>query len=129
MAGILAPINLTARFLDERCEENVWSRVVLEKLTVPQLPNKFLELYATRRFIITPTTSRHLSLSSAGSIQCKRSRPVKNHFNIIVSHLCLGLPVAHFPQFPHKNPFYISLLPPHVLHAHSILFAFIWSEE
>jgi len=35
----------------------------------------------------------------------------KNHFNIIVFYLCLGLPVASFPQFPNKNPFYISLLP------------------
>ena len=44
----------------------------------------------------------------------------KNNFNVIVSHLCLGLPVASFPQFPHQNPFYISLLTTHVLRAHSI---------
>jgi len=53
----------------------------------------------------------------------------KNHFNVVVPHLCLGLPVASFPQFPHQNSFYISLLPPHAVCAHSILFAFISSPD
>lgn len=28
----------------------------------------------------------------------------RNHFNITISHLCLGLPVASFPQFSRQNP-------------------------
>jgi hypothetical protein len=46
-----------------------WSRVLLEKLTGFQLVKKFLAFYGTRRFITTFTSARHLSLSSASSIQ------------------------------------------------------------
>jgi hypothetical protein len=42
-----------------------WSRVLPEKLTVPQLVNKFPTFYGTRRFITAFTTARHLSLSWA----------------------------------------------------------------
>ena len=40
-----------------------WSRVLLEKLTFPQLDKKFPTLYEIRRFITTFTSARHLSLS------------------------------------------------------------------
>jgi hypothetical protein len=40
-----------------------WSRVLPEKLTVPQLLKKFPAFYATRRFITVYTRARHLSLS------------------------------------------------------------------
>ena len=40
-----------------------WSRVLLEKLTVPQPGNKFPSFYGTRRFITAFTSARHLSLS------------------------------------------------------------------
>ena len=40
-----------------------WSRVHLEKLTGLQLVKYFLSLYGIRRFIITFTSARHLSLS------------------------------------------------------------------
>jgi hypothetical protein len=41
---------------------NPWSRVLLEKVLVPQLVNKFLAFYGTRRFITAVTRVRHLSL-------------------------------------------------------------------
>jgi hypothetical protein len=40
-----------------------WSRVLLEKLTVPLLVKKFPAFYVTRRFITAFTSSSHLSLS------------------------------------------------------------------
>ena len=39
------------------------SRVLLEKLTVPQLVKKFPAFYGTRRFITAFTSAGHLSLS------------------------------------------------------------------
>ena len=39
------------------------SRVVLEKLTGPQLVNKFPMFYTSRKFITAFTSARHLSLS------------------------------------------------------------------
>ena len=46
-----------------------WSRVLFEKLTGSQLVKKFPTFYRTRRFITAFTSARHLSLSSASSIQ------------------------------------------------------------
>jgi hypothetical protein len=46
-----------------------WSRVLLEKLTGLQLVKKFPTFYGTQRFITTFTSSCHLSLSWASSIQ------------------------------------------------------------
>jgi len=40
-----------------------YSRVLLEKLTVPQLVKKFPAFHGTRRFITALTSARHLSLS------------------------------------------------------------------
>jgi hypothetical protein len=45
------------------------TRVLLEKLVVTQLVNKFSTFYGTRRFIIVFTRARHWSLSSARCIQ------------------------------------------------------------
>jgi hypothetical protein len=44
-------------------------RVLLEKLTVSQLVNKFPAFYGTRRFISSFTSACHLSLPSARSTQ------------------------------------------------------------
>jgi len=46
-----------------------WSRILLEKLTVPQLVKKLLALYVTQRFITTFTRAFHPSLSWTWSIQ------------------------------------------------------------
>jgi hypothetical protein len=40
-----------------------WSRVLLGKLTVPQLVKKFPTFYATLKFITAFTSARQLSLS------------------------------------------------------------------
>jgi hypothetical protein len=48
-----------------------WRRGLLEKLTVSQLVKKFPAFYVTRRFITAFTTTRHLSLSWASSIQSR----------------------------------------------------------
>jgi len=46
-----------------------WTRVLLEKLTGFQLVKKFSTFYGTRRFITTVTSTWHLSLTWASSIQ------------------------------------------------------------
>ena len=46
-----------------------WNRVLPEKLTGPQLLNKLLASYETRRLITAFTSARHLSLFYARSIQ------------------------------------------------------------
>jgi hypothetical protein len=38
-----------------------WSRILLEKLTVPQLVKKFPTLYGTARFIAVCTRAHHLA--------------------------------------------------------------------
>ena len=69
-----------------------WSRVLPEKLTRTQLVKKFSAFYGTQRFITTFTTARHLSLSSARSIQSMTYRPTSRISILILSfHLCLGL--------------------------------------
>jgi hypothetical protein len=56
-------IQLGYRNTVEYLQLTPWSRVLLEKLTGPQLVKKFPAFYGTRRFITTFTTVRHLSLS------------------------------------------------------------------
>jgi hypothetical protein len=46
-----------------------WRKVLLEKLTGLQLVKKFPAFYGTRQFITSFTSARHLSISSASSIQ------------------------------------------------------------
>jgi len=69
-----------------------WSRVLLEKLTGPQLVKNFPAIYGTRRFITAVTTARHLSLSWARSIQFIPPHPTSWRSIIILSsqlRLCL----------------------------------------
>ena len=62
-----------------------WSRVHLEKLTVPQLVKKFPTFYGTRRFITAYTSARHVSLYGANSIQSiPPHSTLKIHLNIIL---------------------------------------------
>ena len=69
------------------------STVLLEKLTVPQPAKKFPAFYGTRRFITTFTSARHLSLSSATSIQSTFPLPTSLRSILILScHPLLGLP-------------------------------------
>jgi len=76
-----------------------WSRVLLEKLTGSQLVKKFPTFYETRRFITAFTSSRHLSLFWASSIQSVPPHPTFwRTILILFSHLRLDLPRGHFPS-------------------------------
>ena len=96
-----------------------WSRV-LEKLTGSQPVMKFPTFYGSRRFITAFTSSPHVSLSWASSIQ---SIPPHTHptswrsILTLSSHLRLGLPRGLFHSgWPPKLCILLSP-PPYALHA------------
>jgi len=70
-----------------------------------ELAQKFLTIYAVRRFITAFTNSRHLSLSWASSIHSMSSLPTSWRYILILSsHLRLGLPSGLFLSgFPTKT--------------------------
>ena len=82
-----------------------WSRVFLEKLTGFQLVKKFPTFYGTRMFITAFTSTHHLSLSWAISIQSIPPHPTSWRSILILSyHLRLGLLSGLFPSgFPTKT--------------------------
>ena len=87
--------------------------VVLEKLTGFQLVKKFPAFYVTRRFVTAFTTTRHLSLSWASSIQVHipTSYFLKIHLNIILPSMP-GSPKWSLSQMlSRQNPVYASPLP------------------
>ena len=73
-----------------------WSRVLLQKLTGLQLVKKFPAFYGIRRFITALTSSRHLSLSWASSIQSTHPhRTSRRSILILSSHTIMyGRPLA-----------------------------------
>ena len=87
-----------------------WSRVLLEKLVGFQLVKKFPAFYGTRRCITTFVSPRHLSQSSASSIQSKPPHPTSwRSILILFSDLGLGLPSgllrSGFPTKTLHTPF------------------------
>ena len=52
-----------------------WSRVLLEKLTGSAASQEIPRIFGTRRFLTVLTSARHLSLSSANSIQSPQPPP------------------------------------------------------
>jgi len=105
-----------------------WSRVLLEDLTGFQPVKKFPTFYGTRRFSTAITSSRHLSLSWASSIQSITPPPIFwTSILILSSHLHLGLTSGLFPLgFPTKT-LYTPLLSPirAICPAHIIVLDFI----
>jgi len=87
-------------------------RVLLDKLIGSQLVGKFPAFYGTRKFIAAFTTARHLSQSSATSIQSMPSHPTSWRSILISSHLCLDLPSGLFPSgFPTETQYKSLLFP------------------
>ena len=87
------------------------SRVLPEKLTGSQLVKQFPAFYGTWRFITAVTSSRHLSLFWAKSIQSIPPYPTSwNSIFTLSSHLRMSLPSDLFPSgFPTKTLY--TLLP------------------
>ena len=82
-----------------------WSRVILGKLIVTQLVNRFPTFYGTCRFIIIFTRAHHLSLSWAKSVWSVPSRPISIRFILISSsHLHLGIQLVLFLQVLYEYP-------------------------
>ena len=81
-----------------------WSGVHLEKLTCSQLVKKFPAFYGTRTFITVFTSTRHLPLFWARSIQSMRHHPSSWRSNLTVSfHLRVVFLGGLFPSgFPNK---------------------------
>jgi len=84
-----------------------WSRVLLEKLTGPQLV-KFPAFCGTRRFITAFTSVRHLSLSWARSSPCPTPHFLKIHLNIIPPSTPGSPKWSLTFRFPHQNSVYAS---------------------
>jgi len=87
------------------------SRVLSEKLTVPQLVRNLPTFNGTRRFIITFTC--HVSLSSPKSIQSMPCHPTSSNSILkLSSHLCLVFPNGLFPPGLSSKIMHASLLSP-----------------
>jgi hypothetical protein len=95
-----------------------WRRVLLQKLTVPQLVKKFLASYGPRRFIAMFTTAYTWSLTSSKRTLSTPAIPlIKNncHIRIIFPYKPSSSEWSVAFRFTHQDPVRISLLP-HAFH-------------
>jgi len=100
-----------------------WSRVPLKNLNGSHLVKRFPEFYRTRRFIITFTSARQLSLSWASSTQSIPPHPTSwRSILVLSSHLRLGLLSGSFPTISPPKPCILLSYPPYALHASPIWF-------
>jgi hypothetical protein len=90
-----------------------WSRVLLEKLTGPQLVKKFPAFYGARNFITAFTSALQLPLPWASSIQSilPTSHFLQIHFNIVFPSKPSSSKCSLSLRFPNQNPVYASPLP------------------
>jgi len=85
-------------------------------------------IYGIPKFITALTSTCHLSLSWARSLQFMPPHPTSwRSILILFSHLCLGLQGVSF-RSPHQNPV-CTLSFPYVPHALPISFFLIWSPK
>ena len=89
------------------------SRVLLEKLPVPQLAKKLPAFYGTGRVITAVTSACHLSLywSTYNQFMSPTLSAEKNIL-IFSFHLRLGLPSGLYPSDFHRKILYASLFSP-----------------
>ena len=85
------------------CLLTIWSTVLPEKLTNPQIVNKFPAYYGTRRFITAFTTARHLPLSWARWIK-SMPHPTSRRAILISSIRAWVCQVVSFPQVSPPKP-------------------------
>jgi hypothetical protein len=90
----------------------LWSRVLPEKLTVPEPVKKHPVFYGTRNFITAFTTASHLSPSTTRPIQSMpRIQFSKINFNIILPSMRRSSKWSLSIAFPHQNPACTAPLP------------------
>ena len=87
------------------------STVLLEKLTVSQLVNKFPTFYGTRRFITTFKSAHKLYHSRLDPDHTPTSYFLKLHLNIILPSMPQSPKWTLSLRFPHQNLEYASPLP------------------
>jgi hypothetical protein len=121
LVGECQPSHSETDWLTDSCihsSSHSWSRVVLEKLIVTQLVNKFPTFYGTFRFIIMFTRAHHLSLSWARWVWSVLPHPISERCILISSfHLHLGIQLVSFLQVPYRYvyAFFAHTCPTHLL--------------
>ena len=99
-----------------------WSRVLLEKLTGPQLLKKFPESYGTSRFISTFTKSHLPNLRQINPAHALPSHFLKIHLNSITPIYVWVSQVVAYSKVSPPNPSMHLTSSPYVLHAPPISF-------
>ena len=89
-----------------------WCKVILEKLTVSQLVEKYFTFYETGRFVTFLMRTYHLSVSWAiWIVHVIQFCSCKIHFDINF-HSIFRLTKSSLPvNFPHQHPVYFPILP------------------